>query len=140
MNKKIYEGSWYTFYWANRFDISYETCGYFDSRPRIIFSPGFFSLTIHLPFRNKKWEDECDSPKWGIPTTIYVEEREWRPKWLKFTKLFSLVRRTIDVHFSREVGARKGSWKGGTIGCGYDMKPDETPLDCLKRMEVERNF
>ncbi len=75
-----------------------------------------------------------------IPTTIYVEEREWRPKWLTWTKLFATVNRTIDVHFSDEVGRKKGSWKGGCMGCGHDMLPNEEPLDCLKRMEVERVF
>lgn len=75
-----------------------------------------------------------------IPTTIYVEEREWRPKWLTWTKTFAQVRRTIDVHFSKEVGKRKGSWKGGTIGCGYELLQGEHPLDCLKRMEKERTF
>jgi hypothetical protein len=75
-----------------------------------------------------------------IPTTIYVDEREWRPKWLKWTSLFGKVRRTIDIHFSKECGRRKGEWKGGTLGCGYDLLPGEEPLDCLKRMERERKF
>lgn len=75
-----------------------------------------------------------------IPTKIYVDEREWRPKWLKWTKLFAKTNRSIDVHFSKEVGSRKGSWKGGTIGCSYTLLPNETPLDCLKRMEKERKF
>lgn len=75
-----------------------------------------------------------------IPTIIYVDEREWRPKWLTWTKLFSKVRRSIDIHFSKEVGKRKGSWKGGCTGCGYILLKNETPLDCLKRMEKERKF
>lgn len=75
-----------------------------------------------------------------IPTTIYVEEREWRPKWLKWTKLFADVNRTIDVHFSKECGKRKGGWKGGTLGCDYTLLPNEQPIDCLKRMEKERDF
>jgi hypothetical protein len=75
-----------------------------------------------------------------IPTTIYVDEREWRPKGLKWTSLFAKTRRTIDIHFSKECGKRKGSWKGGTLGCGYDLLPNEDPLDCLKRMEKERKF
>lgn len=220
--KWYYEGKWFIFYFAKRFDISFEICGYFDNRPRINLDLFFFNLTIILPFRNK-WTDECDSPKWGIavhnntiwiyrggkgnmnggnkwwtweipfitkdwirtsillkddswesetkgncksfyedswkekqkswtydytdkydgeiiPTTIYVEEREWRPKWLKWTKLFATVARTIDVHFSKECGKKKGSWKGGTIGCSYNLLPNEEPLDCLKRMEKEREF
>jgi hypothetical protein len=75
-----------------------------------------------------------------IPTTIYVEEREWRPKWLKWTRLFAKVRRTIDVHFSKQVGKRKKTWKGGVVGCSYELLPNETPLECLQRMEKERKL
>ena len=219
---KVYKRSWFTFYFTNSFDISFELCGYFDNRPRFNFDLGFFSLELILPFRNT-WTDECYPPKWGIsihnntfwiykggkgnmgggckwwtfyipfitkdwyrtsillkdgtwehetkgnkknfykdewkdkqavwdydftdkydntiiPTKIYVNEREWRPKWLKWTKLFAKVSTDIDVHFSKEVGKRKGSWKGGTIGCGYQIRPNETPLDCLKRMEQDLKF
>jgi hypothetical protein len=58
----------------------------------------------------------------------------------RWTSLFAIVRRTIDVHFSKEVGEYKGSWKGGTLGCVYEILLDEEPLDCLKRMERERKF
>lgn len=100
-------------------------------------------------FYNEEWKDrqymvEYDfidkSDNSVIPTKVYVEEREWRQHWLKFTRFFSTVRKTIDVHFSKEVGSRKGSWKGGTIGCGYPMKKGETALECIKRMESERTF
>lgn len=47
---------------------------------------------------------------------------------------------SIDVKFDGEVGERTGSWKGGTIGCGYDMAPGEAPIDTLRRMERERRF
>jgi hypothetical protein len=53
------------------------------------------------------------------------------PKWIK---------ESIDVEFSDEVGERSGSWKGGTIGCGYDMRPGETMEQTLRRMERERKF
>lgn len=215
--KKTFE-----FYWGNSFEFTYSICGYFDNRPIITISPGFYTLYIRLPFRNK-WTDECDPPKcgvaihnqtfwiykWGkgngnggnkwwtwnipfitkscirhsillkdgtwehelnkenknfwkdewnekkmswdttyvdkyddemIPTKIYVEEREWRPKWLTWTKKFAKIRRVIDVHFSSEVGKRKGSWKGGTIGCSYEILNGEEPLECLKRMEKERDL
>lgn len=87
---------------------------------------------------NYDYRDSCDGEI--IPTTIYVEEREWRPKWLKWTKRFAQISTNIDVHFSKEVGKRKGEWKGGTVGCGYEMLPNEEPLGCLKRMELERKF
>lgn len=72
--------------------------------------------------------------------TIKVEEREWRPRWFMWTRLFANVRRSIDVAFNAEVGERTGSWKGGVLGCGYTLKRDETPYDCLRRMERERKF
>lgn len=68
--------------------------------------------------------------------TIQVETRLWTRPWLP-RKLF---KRTIDVKFNDEVGERTGSWKGGCIGCGYDMLPGESPLDTLRRMERERVF
>jgi hypothetical protein len=78
--------------------------------------------------------------------TYHIEEREWR--WRLFQWLYKkgiklgpkLVQRTIAVNFSDEVGERTGSWKGGTIGCGYNILPGETPQDCLRRMERERIF
>ena len=72
--------------------------------------------------------------------TISVEEREWRPYWFKWLTIFSKTQKTISIDFDREVGERKGSWKGGTLGCGYELLPNETPLECLRRMEKDRNF
>lgn len=72
--------------------------------------------------------------------TISVERMEWRLRWLRWTRLGRDVRHYIDVSFSDEMGERTGSWKGGTIGCSYDLHPGETPLECLRRMESERRF
>lgn len=75
-----------------------------------------------------------------VKATISVVEREWRPIWFKWVKLFAKVIRTIDVTFDQEVGKRKRSWKGGVIGCGYDLKSGETPYECLMRMQSECEF
>jgi len=72
--------------------------------------------------------------------TIYVSQMEWRPRCLQWTSLFAKVRTTIDITFDDEVGERTGSWKGGTTGCSYELRPGETPLECLRRMEKERIF
>lgn len=72
--------------------------------------------------------------------TIYVDRMEWRWRWLKLLPWPRLVRTSINVSFDGEVGEGTGSYKGGTIGCGYDMKPGETPLETLRRMEREREF
>lgn len=72
---------------------------------------------------------------------FYVEEREWR--WRLFHPFAigpKIVSKSISIEFDDEVGERTGSWKGGTIGCGYEMKPGETPLQSLRRMEAERKF
>lgn len=68
--------------------------------------------------------------------TIQIESRLWTRPWIPYR----LLSKYIEVHFSDEVGERSGSWKGGTIGCSYDMKPGETALQTLKRMEAERVF
>jgi hypothetical protein len=72
--------------------------------------------------------------------TVHAERRIRRLKWLWWTSLFQRVTHAIDVSFSDEVGDRSGSWKGGCIGCGWELKPDETIECCLKRMERERKF
>lgn len=72
--------------------------------------------------------------------TIHIERMEWRLRWLRWTRLGRKVRYYIDVEFSDEVGERSGSWKGGTVGCSYDLRPGETPVECLRRMESERRF
>jgi len=71
---------------------------------------------------------------------IKVSEMEWRMHWFKWLPLFNKVRRYIDIKFNDEVGERTGSWKGGTIGCSYEIKKHETPHQCLMRMERERKM
>ena len=71
---------------------------------------------------------------------IRVEEREWRWKWLVWLPFPKKVCRAISVNFDKEIGEQSGSWKGGVLGCGYDLRKNETPLECLRRMEKERVF
>ena len=71
--------------------------------------------------------------------TVYAERRTWRWRmfpWLPFKK----TRQSISIDFDDEVGERTGSWKGGCIGCGWDMLPGETMLQTLRRMEMDREF
>ena len=75
-----------------------------------------------------------------VPCIFWVEEMEWRRKWFKWSDKFSKVRRSIRIEFQGEVGKGKEDWKGGCTGCGYDLLPDETPMECIKRMEREREF
>lgn len=68
--------------------------------------------------------------------TIHVSEMEWRRRFLKHIPVFRKIRRTIEVEFSEKTG----SWKGGCIGCNFEMKLDELPYETLRRMERTRKF
>ena len=79
------------------------------------------------------------SGEWQERTaTVSVHRQEWRMvRWLPFPRR---IWQGISVTFSDEVGERTGSWKGGTIGCGYELLPNESPYGCLERMMRERKF
>ncbi len=91
-----------------------------------------FVLPYRYTLRNGTIQDRT--------ATVCVERRAWRPKWFTWTKLFERERQSIDVLFSDEVGERSGSWKGGCVGCGWEMLPGETAEQTLRRMEAERKF
>lgn len=72
-----------------------------------------------------------------IIVTCRIEEREWKRgvdlfKWLALVTRNS-IRRSLDLQFSSEVGKRKGSWKGGTIGHSVDMLPGELHEAAFRR-------
>jgi hypothetical protein len=71
---------------------------------------------------------------------IYVERMKWRPRCLFRTRLLEKTRESISVEFNDEVGERTGSWKGGTIGCSWELLKGESPQQALRRMEAERKF
>jgi len=72
-----------------------------------------------------------------IATIKCVDRMTWGWKWFPWKRF---VRTSIDVRFSEEVGEKSGSWKGGCTECGYNMLPNETAEQCLRRMERERKF
>lgn len=71
-----------------------------------------------------------------IVATCRIEEREWRRGKGIFSLLLlgqNKIDRSLDLRFSSEVGKRKGSWKGGTIGHSCHIAPDETPEAAFRR-------
>ena len=108
------------------------------------------SIAIYMPWHWKHREHKVLSEPEAHPytyklksgvvqertATIKVETRKWTRFWFPFKR----VSKSIDIMFNDEVGERSGSWKGGCMGCGYEMLPNETPLQTLRRMELERNF
>ena len=62
--------------------------------------------------------------------TIHVEEIERRPLWFRWTSLFAKKSKCIFVEFDSNIGNV----------CTYEMLPNETPLECLRRMENQVDF
>lgn len=71
--------------------------------------------------------------------SVYVSRMTWIMRGYPVLP-FKKIRTSINISFDGEVGERSGSWKGGCVGCGYEMKVGETPLETLRRMERERKF
>lgn len=79
----------------------------------------------------------------NVTAKVHVERSRYVWRCLRKIPLlwsFWAWDRYIDIEFSGEVGERAGSWKGGCIGCAYEMKQGETPEQTLRRMERERKF
>jgi hypothetical protein len=72
-----------------------------------------------------------------ITATTKIEEREWRfgTGWCRWLSWFRrpMIKRSLDIQFSAEVGPRKGSWKGGTLGHSIQMLPGELHRDAFLR-------
>ena len=79
-----------------------------------------------------------------ISATTFIEEREWRrgEKWFRWLSWFSApkIRRSLSLSFNKEVGPKKGSWKGGTIGHGIDMEPGELHEAAFRRYCQSHNM
>lgn len=79
--------------------------------------------------------DDFDGER--ITATTKIEEREWHfgTGWFKWLSLFRKPRisRCLDLRFSAEVGKRKGSWKGGTLGHAIEMLPSELHEPAFRR-------
>jgi hypothetical protein len=99
----------------------------------------------------KKWEHDQEIQD-SVPTASFefddfdgeritaktkIDESEWRfgTGWCKWLSLFRRpkISRSLDLRFSAEVGKRKGSWKGGTIGHSIEMRTGELHEAAFKR-------
>jgi hypothetical protein len=97
---------------------------------------GQIATKTSVPYTYKLRSGEVQN----VTATYYVSHTEQRWRWLQWLPWPRKTRTSIWVEFSEEVGEERGTWKGGTLGCGYDMLPGESALDCLRRMESERKF
>jgi len=62
-------------------------------------------------------------------------------KWLKYFVKPEIMY-NLEIEFNNEVGKRKSSWKGGTLGHSTPINYKESPLEAFKRYgsEEDNNF
>lgn len=107
-----------------------------DGSWRSVFRSDEKPYTKDYPYTYVLASGEIQKRSATVSKRRHVLARKWLhrvgwPKWIK---------ESIDVQFDDEVGERTGSWKGGTIGCGYDLRSGEHMLSALRRMERDRRF
>jgi hypothetical protein len=88
-------------------------------------------LCPSLKYHFKDYDDE------EIIVSTQIEEMEWhrgvgRFKWMSW---FSRpkIRRSLMLEFTKEVGTRKGSWKGGTTGHSIELSQTELHEAAFRR-------
>jgi len=79
-----------------------------------------------------------------LVATTQLEEMEWqygtkRWSWLRHFRR-NRIRRSLDLSFSGEVGRRKGSWKGGTVGHSIELRPGELHESGFHRYCIENGL
>lgn len=71
---------------------------------------------------------------WQAEATCYVHRTTRRRRWLPWWKKVEFY---VDVRLDEEIGPRKGSWKGGTVGFCETMLPGDRIADVLQRASRE---
>ena len=75
-----------------------------------------------------------------VQATVTVDRSTIRRRFLSRWPYFEKTQTWINIKFDDEVGERRGSWKGGVLGCSYEMRDCESPRETLLRMERTRKF
>lgn len=100
------------------------------------------AYTLEAPYFYAYRKGEEDIMIQKTKATVTVKEMEWRR--FRWTKLGRLIRRSIEIDFEIGIGEGVERMKYGspcgTLGCSYEMKTNEKPLETLRRMERERVF
>lgn len=78
--------------------------------------------------------------KSGVSQHTIAKVHQVKTYWVNWFGFGKKYQHSIEIDFKSEIGESVNSWKGGTIGCGWTLKPNETPYEGLIRMEKERKF
>lgn len=113
------------------------------------FSSGTVGEVVHNELNRK---EHCPSVSFSfrdfdgelLTAKTRIEEREWHRgtgsfSWLSFFYSPKIVR-SLQIEFSGETGPKKGSWKGGTLGHGIEMLPEERHIEAFKRYCLIHNM
>ena len=87
--------------------------------------------------RKKRLFEFLDYDGERITVTTMIQEREWLRGVKAFRRMSRFakpkVHRCLDLEFHREVGRRKGSWKGGTLGHSIELLHGELHEAAFRR-------
>ena len=84
-----------------------------------------------INFQIVDFDDEVVNAEAYITESRYDRGDGWF-KWLKFFCAARIYRK-LDFTFDKEVGERKGSWKGGLISTSCEIKPGESAIEAFTR-------
>jgi hypothetical protein len=131
--------------WAEWRHVRYETLGLDRQVVEVIDEKDGFERQLEASKRAPKVRFSFkDFDGEGIEATTYIDRRTWKRgvKWCRWLSLFwpDRVRESLDIRFSKEVGSRKGSWKGGTLGHGIDLLPGELHLAAFQRYAAQHQL
>lgn len=90
-------------------------------------------VSITLPYRYIRNNGDIQN----VNATVCICRITHRMKWVPFVKKDWTF---LDIKFDKEIGEGVDTWKGGVLGCSFAMLPNETPEQCLRRMEKEVRY
>jgi len=133
------------------FRLTFAKCGYFDGRPEIKIGAIFWTIVIKLPFINKKWEEECDAPEYGIAIHnnsfwLYYGGKgnmNGGTKWIAWDIPF-----VTRCFYKYEVWCKDGNWLDATDHSVYEKQvgylnycdKDKRPTDAAVYEGVWKDF
>lgn len=99
---------------------------YVETHPYAIASePTYYAEAQEPSFSIETWEAEA---------TCHIHRTTRTRRWISW---WPKVEFYVDVRLDDEIGPRKGSWKGGTVGFSRRMLPGDRVADVLQRAARE---
>jgi len=99
-------------------------------------------------WKDKRWSNNFSfiykSKKFGKVASgvahVTIDEIEFRIRSCMWATINRRIYKKLWVEFDTELGDESGSWKGGVVGSGIEMKKGEKPSEAFQRMMSERRW